>query len=280
MMSSRRPRSLRQVAGRSAGFLTGLALTTCFVLPVAFADTPADSSFTLLGTDLPVRLADLPFGIGEQATFEIGYGPIKAGEATIALEDTLDYFGQQVLHVRTRARSNRFFDPFFKVRDQADSYIDADSLFSRYFAKHLREGGYERDIEIHFDQVEGIAYFPDGRSSEVPLGVHDILSAFYRVRTLPLPDGARFRLPTHGDKTLYDLEVEVVRREVRDTVLGRVRCVVVQPRLADDGLFKHQGDLFVWFTDDERRVPVLMKANVPVGAIEARLVSYRPPDGR
>lgn len=246
----------------------------------ARAGAGADSLRANFGDDLPRRLADLPFGIGEEATFEIGYGPIKAGEATIAIEDTLDYFGQQVLHVRTRARSNRFFDPFFKVRDQADSYIDADSLFSRYFAKHLREGGYERDIEIHFDQTEGVAYFPDGRASEVPLGVHDVLSAFYRVRTFDLPDGARFALPTHGDKTLYDLEVEVLRREVRDTVLGRVRCVVVQPRLADDGLFKHQGDLFVWFTDDDRRVPVLMKANVPVGAIEARLVAYRAPDAR
>jgi hypothetical protein len=244
------------------------------------ADETAAELQVVFGDDLPVRLADLPFGIGEQATFEIGYGPIKAGEATITVQDTLVYFGQKVLHVRTRARSNRFFDPFFKVRDQADSYIDADSLFTRYFAKHLREGGYERDVEIHFDQVNGIAYFPDGKSSEFPYGVHDILSAFFRVRTLDLPEGARFAMPTHGDKSIYDLEVVVVRREVRDTVLGRVPCVVVQPRIADDGLFKHQGDLFVWLTDDARRVPVLMKANVPVGAIEARLVSYRPADRR
>jgi hypothetical protein len=46
--------------------------------------------------------------------------------------------------------------------------------------------------------------------------------------------------------------------------------------LTEEGLFNHQGDLFVWFTDDDRRIPVMMKASVPVGAIEAKLTRYQP----
>ena len=42
--------------------------------------------------------------------------------------------------MRTRTRSNRFFSTFYRVRDQAESYMDADSLFSRYYAKQIREG--------------------------------------------------------------------------------------------------------------------------------------------
>ena len=274
-----------RAARRRWGWMLGVILTSTVAALAAGragAQEQGSGSATrtepVYGDDLPLRFEELPFGVGEKATFEIGYGPIKAGVATIAVEDTFRYFGQKVLHVRTRARSNRFFDAFFKVRDQADSYIDADSLFARYFSKHLREGGYERDVEIHFDQEAGIAYYPDGRESEFPLGVHDVLSAFFRVRTMELVEGDVFDLPTHGDDELYDLKLEVMRREERDTVLGRVRCVVVQPRLSDDGLFKHQGDLFVWLTDDERRIPVLMKATVPVGAIEARLTEYRAPD--
>ncbi|HKK72580.1 MAG TPA: DUF3108 domain-containing protein [Candidatus Krumholzibacteria bacterium] len=242
----------------------------------ASGDAPADSLPPAPSDDLPVSLDELPYDLGEVSTFEIGYGPIKAGRATITVEDTLTYFGQKVVHVRTRARSNRFFDAFFKVRDQANSYIDADSLFARYYSKTLREGGYERDVEIHFDQIDGIAYYPSGKESKFPAPIHDVLSAFFRVRTLPLPPGASFRLPTHGDDEIYDLRIDVVRREVRDTPLGRVRCVVVRPTLGDEGLFRHEGDLLVWFTDDERRVPVLMRATVPVGAIEARLTDYDP----
>ena len=229
---------------------------------------------------VPVTFDELPFGIGELCTFEIGYGPIKAGTATIAVEDTLTYFGQTVFNIRTRARSNRFFDAFFKVRDQATSFVDADSLFARYHAKTIREGGYERDVEIHFDQNAGIAYEPDGDEVAFEPTIHDVLSAFFRVRTLPLPEGAVFDLPTHDEDEVYDLKIEVVRREMRDTPLGRVRCVVVQPRLGEGGLFRSEGDLFVWFTDDERRIPVLMEATVPVGAIQARLVAYEPGGSR
>jgi hypothetical protein len=225
-------------------------------------------------------LAELPFGPGEECVFRIGYGVVDAGEATLSVESEMDYYGSRVLHLRTRARSNRFFSAFFRVRDQADSYIDADSLYSRYFNKHLREGNYQRGVEIHFDHVQRKAYFPNGKENDIPHGVQDVLSAFFRVRAMQLPDSLRLRLPTHGDKKLYDMEVIVHGREVLDTVLGRVRCVKVQPILADEGLFKHQGDLLVWLTDDARRIPVLLRANIPVGAIEGKLVKYTPPRAR
>ena len=64
---------------------------------------------------------------------------------------------------------------------------------------------------------------------------------------------------------------------VENTPLGTVDCLVVQPVLEDDGLFRHEGELHVWLTDDARRVPVKLRARVPVGAIEARLTSYKPP---
>jgi hypothetical protein len=219
----------------------------------------------------------MPFGPGEECTFSIGYGVVTAGEATISVEGVRDYYGERVYHLRTRARSNRFFSAFFKVRDQADSYLDVDSLVSHYYFKQLREGDYRRDVEIHFDHDAGKAYFPDGREEEVPSGVQDVLSAFFRVRTMELEDGAEISIPTHGDKRMYDLIVKVHRREEIDTLFGRTRCILVQPVLREEGLFKHEGDLFVWLTDDERRIPVRMRANVPVGAIEAKLVDYEPP---
>ena len=223
---------------------------------------------------------ELPFGPGEECVFRIGYGVVDAGEATLTVEDEMQYHGSRVLHLRTRARSNRFFSAFFRVRDQADSYIDADSLYSRYFNKHLREGTYQRDVEIHFDHVARKAYFPNGKENDIPAGVQDVLSAFFHVRARELPDSLRLSLPTHGDRKLYDMKVIVHGREELDTIFGRIRCVKVQPILADEGLFKQSGDLFVWLTDDARRIPVLLQANIPVGAVEGRLTKYKPPRAR
>jgi len=219
------------------------------------------------------------FGPGEKAVFSLDYGIVNAGEGTLYVRPMIDYDGSRCYHLRTRARSNRFFSAIFRVRDQADSFLDADSLYSRYFNKHLREGDYRRDVEIHFDQKNRRAYFPDGRENEIEPHTQDVLSAFFRVRAMDLEPGMEFDLPTHGDKRMYPLRVRVLRREVVEcTPLGgEVDCLVVQPFLADDGLFKHEGDLLLWLTDDERHIPVKMRANVPVGAIEATLKDYRPP---
>ena len=163
--------------------LTGVLAALCVLNPAVYAEEApaAEPAPFPLGEDLPRELSTLPFGPGESLTFELGYGVINAGEATISVVGLVDYYGQSVIHLRTRARSNGFFDAFYKVRDQADSYADADSLFARYFNKHLREGGYERDVEIHFDQIHGVAYYPDGRESQAPVGTHDVLTSFFNL---------------------------------------------------------------------------------------------------
>jgi hypothetical protein len=221
------------------------------------------------------------FGAGEEAEFKISYGVISAGEGTLSVLPFLDYDGSHCYHFRSRARSNRFFSAIFRVRDQADSFMDADSLVTRYFNKHLREGSFRRDVEIHFDQKARKAYFPDGTVDEIRPNTQDVLSAFFKVRAMKLEVGMEFDVPTHGDKEMYPLKVKVLRREsVENEALGTVDCIVVQPFLDDDGLFKHEGDLLLWMSDDERHIPVKMRANVPVGAIEADLIRYTPPDAR
>ena len=56
---------------------------------------------------------------------------------------------------------------------------------------------------------------------------------------------------------------------------GTFDCLVVQPVIQGEGLFQFEGDLTIWLSDDEHRLPVIMKTKVKVGAIDASLKSYR-----
>ena len=55
---------------------------------------------------------------------------------------------------------------------------------------------------------------------------------------------------------------------------GTFDCLVVEPITKSVGLFKHEGRLKVWLTDDHLRMPVLMKSKVVVGSITAELINY------
>jgi hypothetical protein len=46
----------------------------------------------------------------------------------------------------------------------------------------------------------------------------------------------------------------------------------VQP-IADAGVVKNRGNIWIWYTDDDRRMPVQMRARLFWGTITMRLVS-------
>lgn len=219
--------------------------------------------------------APVPWKIGEYFQFSIDWNGLNGGGSLMQVQNIQRVDGHRVYRIVSKAESNSFVSKFYKVRDRAESYVDAESLFSRRFVKHLREGSYKQDTEIRFDQDARKAVYADGKTFDVAARVHDVLSAFYYVRTLPLPDGATVVIPTHDNKKSYEMEIRVLRREKIEVPAGTFQCVVVEPLLKSEGVFRSQGSIYVWLSDDERRIPVLVKSKVPIGSISVSLTDMR-----
>jgi hypothetical protein len=217
-----------------------------------------------------------PFGVGERMVFSIDYGVINAGEGVLEIVGMVDFEGSSCYRVESTARSNGFFSGIFRVRDKVVSYVDEQRLFSRYFMKRLREGPYKKTVEIEFDHEAGKARYHNGKEYDVPSGVHDVLSAFYYVRTLDLEVGEDVLFSAHSSRESYDMRVIVHRQEAVETDFGTFDCFVIQPVMVGEGLFKHEGDLMIYLTADERRIPVMMTTKLPVGNIAANLREYTP----
>jgi hypothetical protein len=247
-----------------------------FVAVASAATADPDSAATAAPTPPATPPGPAPFEVGERLVFSIDYGAINAGEGILEVKGVVDYQGHPCYRIESTARSNRFFSGFYKVRDKVISYIDRDQLFSRYFMKRLREGTYRKTVEIDFDHDARLARYHDGREFEIPGGVHDVLSAFYFVRTLDLEVGQDVFLAAHSSRENYDMRVIIHSRETVETDLGLIDCFVIQPVMLDEGLFKHEGDLMIYMSADERRIPVLMTTKLPVGSIAAHLREYTP----
>jgi uncharacterized protein DUF3108 len=221
------------------------------------------------------RFAAVPWHIGEYFQFSIDWNGLNGGSSLMQVQNLHTVDGRLCYRIVTKAESNSFVSRFYKVRDRAESSVDAESLFSRRFVKRLREGGYKKDVDVRFDQGARKARYADGKELDVAPGVHDVLSAFYYVRTKPLPDGATLAVPTHDNEKSYEMEVQVLRREKVEVPAGKFSCVVVEPKLKSEGIFKSKGSIQVWLTDDDRRLPVMVRSQVPVGSISVRLTEFR-----
>jgi hypothetical protein len=82
-------------------------------------------------------------------------------------------------------------------------------------------------------------------------------------------------VPTHDNEKSFDMTVRVVKRERIEVPAGKFDCVMLEPVLKSEGIFKSKGQMFVWLSDDERRIPVLVKSKVPIGSISVSLTDMR-----
>jgi hypothetical protein len=216
------------------------------------------------------------FGVGERLVFSVGWEFINAGTAVMEIPDVVRVDGQRCYHLVSTARSNNVFSVFFKVDDRVESFMDLHGLYSLRYDKHLSEGKFKSDVSMVFDQGKHLAIYDAGRDTfHVADYAQDVLSAFYFVRTQELTVGQSLFVENHTDKKNYPLEVRVLRRERVKVPAGEFQCLVVEPILQTAGIFEQKGTLTVWLTDDEVKMPVLMKSKVVIGSIVTELTSYQ-----
>jgi hypothetical protein len=248
-----------------------------FVEPVAAFQVPSEDDAApdaaLVET---VEPSVVPFGVGEYLEFSVSYNVIQAGTATLSVDAIEEIGGHECYRLVSTTRSNGFVSTFFEVKDDVQSFMDVHGLFSRKFERHLREGDYVKDEVVYIEEEAGMAYYDDGDTVDVQPSSQDALSALYFVRTLDLKVGTTVAFPNHTGKKNYPMRVLVLGKEKIKTPAGRFTCIVVEPRLKAAGIFKHKGKLTVWISDDERRIPVMMKSKVTIGAITATLTRWRP----
>ncbi len=224
-------------------------------------------------------LEEHPFGPGEKLVFRVIYLAAPAGIATLEVGEISEVDGTAVYRFLATANSSTLFSLFYRVKDRIESFVDVRNLEPVRFEKHLREGRSYRNDEITiFDRMRNVARTED-REMEIPPGVQDSLSSLYYLRTQTLEVGQTVSINVNADEKNYCVEVKVLREETVRKWGRNVKTVVVQPILRDvrlGGILKEKGNVLIWLTDDEKRIPVFITAKVAFGHLSFVLIDYQP----
>ena len=217
------------------------------------------------------------FKVGEKLTFDIKYGFVTAGVAVMEIPDIKRISGREAYQVKFQVNTVPSFDWIFKVRDRYETFIDTQGIFPWRFEQHVREGGYSRDFSAFFDQRRGKAKTTEGEYS-IPKYVNDIMSAFYYARTLEYSDmkvNDKIHLQNFYKDKVYDLDVRFLGKETIEVPAGTFHCIIVEPLVQEGGLFKSEGSILIWLTDDNLKIPVKVVTKVVIGSIDAELTGYQ-----
>lgn len=220
------------------------------------------------------------FQVGEQLTYDISWLNITAGTAVMAVNDAGMDRGRPLAKLITTALSRPAITKFFPVDNRVESIVDPATLLPEYLRFKRREGKKKEDIEYTFHHITGtVTSVKDGitETMEVPSGTQDVISCLYYARsTLSLQPGEVLKMNVYHDKKNRKIEVQVEGIETVSGPWGKVETTRVLVIMPFQGLFLNQGNIRVWFTNDDRRIPVRMKAKIVIGSIVADLVSGLP----
>jgi hypothetical protein len=216
------------------------------------------------------------FIAGERLVFDLSYGVVKAGEGEMRIPEVIHIGGREVYRVQLTARSVSPFSWVYRVEDLWETHIDKQGIFPWKFSERIREGGYRRNSDVAFDHTNNRAVTKDGEYP-IPAYTHDMVSAFYYVRTLDFSDlepGDRITVQNFHRDSTYSLDVIFHGREEVRVKTGTFNTIIIEPLIREGGLFKHEGAIHIWLTDDNLRIPVRMRTRIPIGSITAELSRY------
>lgn len=74
-----------------------------------------------------------------------------------------------------------------------------------------------------------------------------------------------------ADGENYTAKVIVHHKETINTIFGEKECLVIEPVLAGEAIFKQTGNIHIWITNDEHKIPVKLQSRVVFGNFTATL---------
>ena len=235
-------------------------------------DLPAPDSVTSSTVVIPPP--EHPIHAGESLRFSVQWGFIHAGSAWLEVPEIVDWNGVPCWRLVARAESKAFFN-LYPVHNRIESLWDEKSRFSWRYFEDRHEGHYTANDTMVTDTITSTVRYKNGETFPIPRGAQDALSAFYYTRFQPLPVGGSITFDYHASRKSAPLEVRVLGRETIKTRAGRFNCIIIEPILKAGGIFKNNGRLVIWLTDDERRMPVKMKSKVLIGSISVLLQDFK-----
>ena len=145
------------------------------------------------------------------------------------------------------------------------------------------EGRRNRDVKVTFDREKKRAHFLEkdlntgatalAKELDVPACAHDVMGALHKLRQLRPAVGASVELPLSDGKKVIMARVEAQQREMITTPLGQFSAIRYEAFLFNGVFYARKGRMFLWITEDEKRLPIQLRVQLPfyVGTITLQL---------
>lgn len=244
------------------------------IFPLLLSLGVAVSALAQQALTLPPPRPGFSFPQQQTLTYSVDWRVFPAGVATIHFEALGDRE-----KISATADTIGAINLLFHVNDKFQSVFNRTTGCTYEFDKQTIEGRRQVNSNLKLDYAAGKSILDEknvvkGQTKHVeePISgcLTDLLTGIYYVASQPLVVGKSFVVPVADAMHTVPVTMKVEAREEVKTPLGSFKTIRVQPT-ADAGVVKNRGNIWIWYTDDDRHLPVQMRARLFWGTITFRL---------
>ena len=219
----------------------------------------------------------VPFRAGETLTYDVSWSAFVAGTVVMTVREKKPSFNSTAYYIVAEARPVPFVAKLYSLYYKLDTLLDVYSLLPQRGSLYTEEGNRHRLKTTRFDRTARKAFFEYQSATTVktdfPIAAstQDAFSSLYVLRAIPLKAGLHVTMPVSDDGRNYKLTIDVAAPERIKTPIGEMGAWKVTPAIVDDKGQAIGKNLALWISDDARRYPLKIQADLPVGSFALQL---------
>jgi hypothetical protein len=218
------------------------------------------------------------YASGEVLKFNLRYGIIIGGEVKLELKDGSSE-NSNLIHIVGTAKTRGIADKIFLVHDVYESYIDVESSLPVFAIQNVSEGRkYRYYNDVRYNRQNGtLTSKKSGEHKVTDKNILDMMSVFYYVRRLDFStakEGDTYKLLTFFSDAEFPMELRYRGTETIETRWGKINCLKFAPIVEPGRVFKSKDDMYIWYTNDENRIPIQVTMEMLVGHITVEMTDY------
>ena len=224
----------------------------------------------------------MPFRAGETLAFDVSWSQyLTAGTATITVREKRPSFDSTAYYIVAEGRPTALLSRLYTLYYKADTLLDAFTLLPQRGSVYSEEGSRKRMKATRFDQAARRGAYEIKTATVVtkelalPPFTQDPLSAIYVMRALPLKLDSTRTMPVADNGTIYHVQMQVIAQEALTTPLGRLTAWKIVLTILDEKSTPTGQTMGLWISDDARKLPVKLEANLSVGDFRITLKEVR-----
>lgn len=215
-----------------------------------------------------------PYRVGEHLTYTVSFSNFTvAAHVELSVASRGPLYGREGVELQAHVETVGVISAaLYALNNNYVSFVDPETGLPYRARQEIREGSRVENLTRDYNTPLGESAIPSKQTVAAPSASFDLLSALYRLRALPLAPGAAYTLSVQNGEAVYNVELRVTGRENLKTNLGSSSAIVTQARVRGNP----EADAYrvtVYFSDDERHVPLLITARHRAGEIRAEIAS-------